>query len=104
MSTLELLKTNITETKQNINLVDGNFTASEATDVINALLDAKINFHKLKRLSITEGNTNEKCEYDNNRIIELIDEKGFAKAFFSEARLQGKKLKMESTITITIEE
>ena len=104
MNSLELLKTSITETKQNINLVDGSFTPSQASDVINALLDTKINFHKLKRLSITEGNINDVCEYDNSRIVELIEEKGFAKEFFSEARLQGKKLKLKSTISICIEE
>ena len=35
----------MSETKT-INLVDGTFTPSEAHDVIQALIDQKINFHK----------------------------------------------------------
>ncbi|WP_375239462.1 hypothetical protein [Aurantibacter sp.] len=104
METLELLKSDIKNAKQNINLIDGCFSSSEASDIINALLKVKINFHKLHRLSITEGNSKDKCEVDNSRINELINEEAFAKAFFTQARLQGKKLKMTSTINITVED
>jgi len=37
------------KTTQKINLVDGNFTVSEASDVVLTLLNEKINFHKLQR-------------------------------------------------------
>jgi uncharacterized protein with FMN-binding domain len=90
--------------KQQIKLVDGLFTPSEAADIIDSVLDVKINFHKLKRLSITEGNSKDICEYDSGRITELIDAKLDAKNYFKDARLQGKKLKINSTITIEIEE
>lgn len=89
---------------QEIKLIDGSFSASNASDIINAVLDVKINFHKLQRLSRKEGNTNDVCEFDNERIIELIDAKQDAKAYFNNARLKGKKLKLESIITIQIEE
>jgi hypothetical protein len=55
-------------------------------------------------LSITEGNEVDKCERDNGRIQELINEQEIAKSFFSQARLEGKKLKMTSTIHIEIED
>lgn len=35
------------KTAQKIQLVDGNFTVSEASDIVQALLNEKINFHKL---------------------------------------------------------
>jgi len=64
----------------------------------------KINFHKIKRLSITEGNAYDTCEYDTGRIDELLNEQIIAKEFFAQARLQGKKLRMSSTIHIAIED
>ena len=90
--------------EQQIKLVDGYFLPSDAADIINAVLDVKINYHKLKRLSLTEGNCNDLCEYDNNRINELIDAKLDAISFFKDARLKGKKLKIKSAITISIED
>ncbi|WP_298237849.1 hypothetical protein [uncultured Algibacter sp.] len=89
---------------QEIKLIDGCFTASEAADVINSVLDIKINFHKLQRLSRTEGNASDVCEYDSERIIKLIDAKHDAKAYFKDARLKGKKLKIESIITIQVQD
>lgn len=89
---------------QEIKLIDGHFTPSEAGDIINSVLDVKINFHKLQRLSRTEGNANDTCEYDNSRIIELINAKHDAKDYFKDARLKGKKLRIESIITIQVED
>jgi hypothetical protein len=99
METLEQPKTT-----QKINLIDGLFTASEASDIINSVLKVKINFHKFQRLSLTEGNDKEECAFDNGRIAELMNEQQVAKEFFSQARLSGKKLKMRSVIQIEIED
>jgi uncharacterized protein with FMN-binding domain len=99
METLEQPKTT-----QKINLIDGVFTASEASDIINSVLNVKINFHKLHRLSITEGNDKEACTFDNGRIAELMYEQKIAKEFFSQARLNGKTIKMHSVIHIEIED
>lgn len=99
------LETKSTETlNQKIKLINGNFTSSEAKDILNGLLDIKINFHKLQRLSRTEGNMNDSCEFDTGRIIELIDSKQNLKPFLTDVRINGKKLKIESTITITVED
>ena len=93
-----------TKTTQKIDLINGVFTTSEASDIINSVLKVKINFHKLSRLSITEGNDKDECAYDTGRISELINEQQIAKEFFSQARLNGKKLKMRSVIQIEIED
>ena len=92
------------KTTQKIDLINGQFTPSNASDIINSVLEVKINFHKLSRLSITEGNYNEDCNHDNGRIEELLNEQKIARDFFSQARLKGKKLKMRSTIHIEIED
>ena len=93
-----------TKTTQKIDLIDGIFTASEASDIINSVLKVKINFHKLSRLSINEGNHKDECKFDSGRIAELINEQQIAKDFFTQARLDGKKLKMRSVIQIEIED
>lgn len=100
------MNTQLTETvaatDQKINLIDGVFTATEAGDILNAMLDKKINFHKLQRLTRTEGNMDDACEYDSGRIVELIDEKGKLKDFLSSIRAEGCKLEINSTINITV--
>ncbi|MGB5498732.1 MAG: hypothetical protein WBM77_07360 [Maribacter sp.] len=88
--------------KQNIRLVDGEFTASEASFVVQALLDEKINFHKLQRLSMLEGDCNTKTTFDTGRIAELENEKVVAKEFFSQIRQQGLKLQIKGNLEIII--
>ena len=64
-----------TEVTHKLNLVDGVFTPSEASDVINGLIKEKINFHKLHRLSLCEGNIETDTQYDDSRVKELLKEK-----------------------------
>lgn len=90
--------------KQTIRLVDGEFTPSEASFVISSLLDEKINFHKLQRLTMLEGNCNSKTDYDNGRIDELESEKLIMREFISKMREQGMKLQINGKLEITIAE
>ncbi|TVZ52520.1 hypothetical protein [Dokdonia sp. Hel_I_53] len=94
----------VTITNQKINLIEGEFTATEAGDILHAMLDKKINFHKLQRLSRTEGNINDSCKYDSGRIIELLDEKGKLKDFLTNVRADGGKLEIKSTVEIRIKD
>lgn len=87
-----------------INLVDGTFTPSEAHDVIQALIDQKINFHKFQRLSWCEGNINADTQYPDGRISELMEEKKKAKELISQFRKEGKKLRIDGILKISIEE
>lgn len=103
METLEIT-TPSNMTNQKIKLIDGCFTSTEAADIIHAVLDVKINFHKLQRLSRTEGNTEDSCQFDNGRIDELIAEQIRSKELLKAARLDGKKLRMTSTILIEVDE
>lgn len=91
-------------TEQKINLIDGSFTASEASDIVDNILKVKINFHKLNSLSLLEGNVNDPCVFDKSRIHELLNEQQIAKDFFRDVRLHGKKLKIKSTIHIELED
>ena len=94
----------LTEVTQKIQLVEGEFTASEASDIISSLIDEKINFHKLQRLSLCEGNQNANCSYPNGRIKELINEKKIAKEFLKEARREGKRVRIDGILNISFED
>lgn len=91
----------MTEVIQKVQLVEGQFTPSEASDIISALIDEKINFHKLQRLGRTEGNIHADCEYPNNRVKELEDERMIAKEFIKIARKEGQNLRINGTLEIS---
>ncbi len=85
-----------------VNLINGKFTPAEASEIINSLIDKKINFHKIQRLGLTEGNHNHECPYDNSRINELLEEKKQLKAVLIDALKNGKELILEGPISIKI--
>jgi hypothetical protein len=91
-------------TTQKIQLVDGIFTVSEASDVVLSLLNEKINFHKLQRLSLCEGSETANTKFPDERITELEHEKAIAKEFFSEARSKGITIKINGILNISINE
>lgn len=90
-------------TTEKVSLIDGTFSARDARQLLNALLDIKINYHKLKRLSILEGNDQDACIYDSSRIDTLIAQKEELRALFSEMNMEDKTLKIKGDITIEIE-
>ncbi len=100
METKELTKTK--KTTQKIQLVKGEFTPSEASHIIMNLIDEKINFHKIQRLQIWEGN--HKCETDelDGRIEELQKEKEIAREFINNTRSLGQKLMINGILDITV--
>nr|WP_299387145.1 hypothetical protein [Allomuricauda sp.] len=94
----------LVKTDQKIQLVDGSFTPSEALDVITSLLDEKINFHKLQRISWCEGDRDANTKYPDGRIQELEQEKVIAKNFINSVRSEGKRLRIDGILKITLEE
>ena len=90
--------------KKQLKLIEGKFTKREALNVINNVLDVKINFHKLQRLSKREGNEKSDCVYDNSRIFELLEDKESIKSFLVSLEDSGCTIKISSTIHITVED
>ena len=90
--------------KQTLKLIEGTFTKREALNIINSVVDVKINFHKVHRLSIQEGNENDECKFDNSRIQELMESKKETKAFLRALESKGQNIKITSTVTISLEE
>jgi hypothetical protein len=100
METKEMIKTE--KVTQKIQLVKGDFTPSEAAHVVVNLIDEKINFHKIQRLQIWEGNHNCKTGKLDGRINELEEERRIAKEFINNARGLGQKLRIDGVLEITI--
>lgn len=94
----------IEKTTQKIQLVKGDFTPSEASDVIMGLLNEKINFHKLQRLQLWEGNHKGKTDQLDGRIGELEKEKEIAREFINSTRDLGQKLKISGILEIAVAE
>jgi hypothetical protein len=93
----------LTEVLQKVQLVEGTFTPSQASDVISALIEEKINYHKIQRLRMCERNEQSDCSYPNSRIVELKEEKQKAKDFLAEARREGFNVRINGTLEITFE-
>lgn len=100
MESKELKKTE--KVAQKIQLVKGEFTPSEASHILVNLIDEKINFHKIQRLQIWEGD--HKCKTDklDGRIEELEKEKIIAKEFINSHRNLGQNLKINGILEISV--
>lgn len=94
----------VTTTKQKIQLVKGEFTPSEAYDIIMALIDEKINFHKLQRLQFWEGNHLGKTDQLDDRIKELSEEKQKTQEFLARTRKSGKNYVINGVLEIVLAE
>ncbi|KAB8153011.1 hypothetical protein EZY14_011560 [Kordia sp. TARA_039_SRF] len=91
-----------TEVMHKVKLVDGKFTALEAKEVINALIDEKINFHKIHRLALCEGNENSDTSFDDSRVGQLMREKEDFREIYMEAKRAGKQLRIQGTLEIEV--
>lgn len=85
-----------------VQLVDGVFIPSEASDVISRLITEKISSHKLNRLSMSEENMNKDTAYNDGYLAELIKKRNEFKAVRIEAKLIGKKTNVNSILDIEI--
>jgi hypothetical protein len=90
------------EAAQKIQLVKGEFTPAEASHIIMGLIDEKINFHKLQRLQIWEGQHHSKTDQLDGRIIELEKEKEIAQKFINSTKGLGQKLKINGILEISV--
>lgn len=93
-----------TEVTQKINIVDGCFTPSEANDVVEAMIEGKINFHKVRRLQQWLGDCNCETQDAKRRIEELTLEMEKAKAFFAEAKRAGRKVVIKGKLDFSFED
>ena len=81
-----------------LKLIEGEFTPSEALDIINGLIKQKINFHKVHRLSMFEGDVNCDTSIDDNRVTQLLKSKEDFRAFYKEAKALNKSIKVSGIL------
>ncbi|WP_430906349.1 hypothetical protein [Maribacter sp. 2-571] len=92
----------LTAVAHKVQLVDGVFTATEAKDVVNSLINEKVNFHKIQRLAMCEGDCDSDTSYDDGRVAQLLQEKENFKEVYQEAKLSGKKVRISGVLTVDI--
>ncbi len=92
------------EINQKIQLVKGEFTPSEASDVIMALIDEKINFHQKQRLQKWERNHDNSSTELDDRIKQLEKEKQTAKEFLANAANLKSNITINGVLEIAIVE
>lgn len=91
-----------TDVMQKVQLVDSVFTPSEANDIVNSLIKVKINFHKIRKLSMCEGDITSDTTYDDSRVSKLLTEKKEFKNICDEVRMAGKKVKISGILNVEI--
>lgn len=102
MKTEEKIQT--VETSQIVELVKGVYTPAEALHVVMSLLDEKINFHKIQRLQLWEGNHKQDTNQIKARIKELEHEKEMVKEFIHNTMDINKKIVINGKLDISIED
>jgi hypothetical protein len=85
---------------QKVQLVEGQFSPSHAAQVVTSLLDTKINFHKLIKLSACIAEHEADTEYVDRRIEELELEKLVAQELIKEARMKGQNIRINGTLEL----
>ncbi len=88
--------------KEEVQLVKGEFTPSEASHVILSLLDEKINFHKIQRLQLWEGDHKYDTEPLKKRIKELEAEKVKIQEFLARSPATGKNIKINGILNVSL--
>ncbi len=92
----------MTKTQQNVKLIEGNFTTSEAADILISMISKKINFHKLQRLSALEKYCDDDTLYLDDRIHQLKKAEEDVKELILHARDQGYQFKINGTVEIEL--
>lgn len=92
------------EMGQKVQLVKGEFTPSQASNVITSLLDQKINYHKIEGIQLWEKDHAIDQEPLKLRIKELEREKQVALDFILSVKNKGKNLKIDGTLLLEMSE
>lgn len=84
-----------------IKLIDGVFEPKDANEIVSDVLTKKINFHTLKSMG-----SDEKYGHPDvvslNRITELRDDMDRMREIIMQAKREGKQLRINASINITM--
>lgn len=82
-------------------LIDGTFSADDASEILNYLINKKINFHKARNFS-SEIRFGKSDKDSIKRSKELIESKAQMNEVIKKAIADNKKLKIKSKISIEL--
>ena len=82
-------------------LIDGTFSVEDAESVVLALFDSKINYHQCLQFS-NEERFGKDMSNSIRRISELREAKEKLKAYFQEARIQGREIEINSDVSLKL--
>lgn len=88
--------------EQYLKLVDGEFTAVQAIDIVSSLVKQKINYHKIENLQEWEKNHKTNPEPFIKRINELKEANESAKQFIIEMKKLGKNIRIKGNLSISV--
>lgn len=89
--------------REKFQLVDGTFSAPEASNIITNLINEKINFHKIQRLQKWEDDHSVNTTDLDDRISQLRKEKEKALDFINSQEESKTRFKINGILEITLE-
>jgi len=90
------------ETACSIPLIEGRFSPGEASEIIETIVDERVRLHNIQMLRMWEGNHKFDSAFWDKKIQAMKAEKELAKDFIAEARKDGYKVEIVSTIEVRI--
>ena len=86
--------------ERDVKLIDGEFTPSQAFDILSALIDKKINYHKVENLQHWESNHHTDPHPFLKRIQELEKQKKELKDYVIQLKESGLNLKIDGVLSL----
>jgi hypothetical protein len=87
------------EKEHNFKLIDGEFSPSEAKNVLFALVNSKINFHAMESFGITERTSGD-TSFHENRIMQLTQTNKDIRELMAYANENNLRLKIDGIVKI----
>lgn len=86
--------------EKDVKLIDGEFTPSQALDILSALIDEKINYHKVENLQHWESNHHTDPQPFLKRIQELEHQKQVLEDYVLKLKKAGQNLKINGKLSL----
>lgn len=86
--------------KRTIKLVEGIFTKNDANEVVDHLLQSKINFHCRRAFGLQER-LGVRDDFSSRRVDELKSDKEALKEYLAEAERSGKQIELSGTLHLS---
>lgn len=90
------------EFNQIVQIVDGSFSPTEASDMLNELIKSRINFHNIQMLRMWEGNHHYNSNEWDKKIEVLKKERAEAIALLAKAKKEGFNVEIIGDIKVRL--